>query len=40
MFYNPLLPYEIHIMETFIRFKVRQIVSIIFKDYNGYIPRV
>ena len=40
MFFNKLLPYEIPVMETFIRFKVRQIVSIIFKEYNGYIPRV
>ena len=40
MFFNKLLPYEIPIMETFIRYKVRQIVSIIFKEYNGYIPRV
>lgn len=39
MFFNKLLPYEIPVMETFIRYKVRQIVSIIFKDYNGYIPR-
>jgi Ca2+-binding EF-hand superfamily protein len=27
-------------METFIKYKVHQIVSIIFKEYNGYIPRV
>ena len=40
MFFNKLLPYEIPIMETFIRYKVRQIVSIIFKEYNGFIPRV
>ena len=40
MFFNKLLPYEITVMETFIRYKVRQIVSIIFKEYNGYIPRV
>ena len=40
MFFNHLLPYEIPIMETFIRFKVRQIVSLTFKHYNGYIPRV
>ena len=40
MFFNKLLPYEIPVMETFIRYKVRQIVSIIFKEYNGYIPRV
>ena len=40
MFFNKLLPYEIPIMETFIKYKVRQIVSIIFKEYNGYIPRV
>ena len=40
MFFNKLLPYEIPIMETFIKFKVRQIVSIIFKEFNGYIPRV
>ena len=40
MFFNKLLPYEIPIMETFIRYKVRQIVSIIFKEFNGYIPRV
>ena len=39
MFFKKLLPYEIQVMETFIRYKVRQIVSIIFKDYNGYIPR-
>ena len=40
MFFNKLLPYEIPVMETFIRYKVRQIVSILFKEYNGYIPRV
>ena len=40
MFFNKLLPYEIPVMETFISYKVRQIVSIIFKEYNGYIPRV
>ena len=40
MFFNKLLPYEIPVMETFIRYKVRQIVSIIFKEYNGYIPRI
>ena len=40
MFFNKLLPYEIPIMETFIKYKVRQIVSIIFKEYNGYIPRI
>ena len=40
MFFTKLLPYEIPIMETFIKYKVRQIVSIIFKEYNGYIPRV
>lgn len=40
MFFNKLLPHEIPIMETFIKYKVRQIVSIIYKDYNGYIPRV
>ena len=40
MFFNKLLPYEIPVMETFIRYKVRQIVSIIFKEFNGYIPRV
>jgi Ca2+-binding EF-hand superfamily protein len=40
MFFNKLLPYEIPIMETFIKYKVRQIVSIIFKECNGYIPRV
>ena len=40
MFFNKLLPYEIQVMETFIRYKVRQIVSIIFKEFNGYIPRV
>ena len=40
MFFNKLLPFEIPVMETFIRYKVRQIVSIIFKEYNGYIPRV
>ena len=40
MFFNKLLPYEIPIMETFIKYKVRQIVSIIFKEFNGYIPRV
>ena len=40
MFFNKLLPYEIPVLETFIRYKVRQIVSIIFKEYNGYIPRV
>ena len=40
MFFNKLLPYEIPVMETFIRYKVRQIVSIIFKKINGYIPRV
>ena len=40
MFFNKLLPYEILVMETFIKYKVRQIVSIIFKEYNGYIPRV
>jgi Ca2+-binding EF-hand superfamily protein len=40
MFFNKLLPYEIPVMETFIKYKVRQIVSIIFKEYNGYIPRV
>jgi Ca2+-binding EF-hand superfamily protein len=27
-------------METFIKYKVRQIVSITLKEYNGYIPRV
>ena len=40
MFFNKLLPYEIPVMETFIKCKVRQIVSIIFKEYNGYIPRI
>ena len=40
MFFNKLLPYEIPIMETFIKYKVRQIVSTIFKECNGYIPRV
>jgi Ca2+-binding EF-hand superfamily protein len=40
MFFNKLLPYEIPVMETFIKYKVRHIVSIIFKEYNGYIPRV
>ena len=40
MFFNKLLPYEIPVMETFIKFKVREIVSTIFKEYNGYIPRV
>jgi Ca2+-binding EF-hand superfamily protein len=40
MFFNKLLPYEIPVMETFIKYKVHQIVSIIFKEYNGYIPRV
>ena len=40
MFFNKLLPYEIPVMETFIKYKVRQIVSTIFKEYNGYIPRV
>ena len=40
MFFNKLLPYEIPVMETFIKYKVNQIVSIIFKEYNGYIPRV
>ena len=40
MFFNKLWPYEIPVMETFIKYKVRQIVSIIFKEYNGYIPRV
>lgn len=40
MFYNSLLPYEIPIMDTFIKFKVRTMVSIIYKDCNGYIPRV
>ena len=40
MFFNKLLPYEIPVMETFISYKVRQIVSIIFKEFNGYIPRV
>ena len=39
MFFNKLLPYEIPVMETFIKYKVRQIVSIIFKDSNGCIPR-
>ena len=39
MFFNKLLPYEIPVMETFIQYKVRQIVSIIFKEFNGYIPR-
>ena len=40
MFFNKLLPYEIPVMETFIKYKVRQIVSIIFKEFNGYIQRV
>lgn len=40
MFFDKLLPYEIPVMETFIKYKVHQIVSIIFKEYNGYIPRV
>lgn len=40
MFFNKLLPYEIPVMETFIKYKVRQIVSIIFKEHNGYIPRI
>ena len=40
MFFNKLLPYEIPVMETFIKYKVRQIVSIIFKEFNGYIPRI
>ena len=40
MFFNKLLPYEILVMETFIKYKVRQIVSIIFKELDGYIPRI
>ena len=40
MFFSKLLPYEIPIMETFIKYKFRQIISIIFKEFNGYIPRV
>ena len=40
MFFNKLLPYEIPVMETFIKYKVRQIVSIIFKELDGYIPRI
>jgi Ca2+-binding EF-hand superfamily protein len=40
MFFNQLLPYEIPIMENFIKYKTRQIVSIIFKEFHGYIPRV
>lgn len=40
MFFNKLLPNEIPVMETFIKYKVRQIVSIIYKEYNGYIPKV
>lgn len=40
MFFNKLLPYEIPVMETFIKYKVYQIVSTIFKEYNGLIPRV
>ena len=40
MFFDELLPYEILIMETFLKYKVRQIVSIIYKEYNRYIPRV
>jgi Ca2+-binding EF-hand superfamily protein len=40
MLFDKLLPYEIPIMETFIKYKVRQIVSITLKEYNGYIPRV
>jgi len=40
MLFDKLLPYEVPIMETFIKYKVRQIVSITLKEYNGYIPRV
>ncbi len=40
MFFQNLLPNDIPVMETFIKYKVRQIVSIIFKEYNGYIPRI
>ncbi len=40
MFFQNLLPNDIPVMETFIKYKVHQIVSIIYKDYNGYIPRV
>ncbi len=37
MFFNKLLPYEIPVMETFIKYKVCQINNTIFKEYNGYI---
>ena len=40
MFFQNLLPNDIPVMETFIKYKVRQIVSIIYKEYNGYIPRI
>ena len=40
MFFNKLLPYEIPIMETFIKYKVRQIVIKIYKDPPGYIQRI
>ena len=40
MFFQNLLPNDIPVMETFIKYKVHQIVSIIYKDYNGYIPRI
>ena len=40
MFYQGLLPYEIPIMDHFIKHKVRNIRNIVYKDYNGYIPRI
>ena len=40
MFFNKLLPNEIPVMETFIKYKVRQIVSTIYKGLNGYIKKI
>lgn len=40
MFFNGLLPHEIPIMENFIKYKVHYIVSVIYKEFNGFIPRI
>lgn len=40
MLFRNLLPFEILIMEKFVAFKIREMVSILYKDKGGYIPRM
>jgi hypothetical protein len=40
MFFSNLMPLEIPIMENYIRYKVKEIAGVFFKDSEGFIPKM